>query len=171
MDPRNNLQNPFIRPLSQPGARDPRQAPIPPPPYTLQTPTHRLQPSLNNDPFLPRRNERDESRQEPPKSSPQGPYTIGSYATRLPREGLGTAMEIRDRSLDNSHGASWMSRVADGRTDRYRHHPTDGKFQLSAPSRCVCLSYHIVLHTQRRSCRRPQHVWVLMSLYLSLRAC
>ena len=136
MDPRNNLQNPFIRPLSQPSARDPRQAPIPPPPYTLQTPAHRLPPSLNNDPFLPRRSERDESRQEPPKPSSQGPYTIGSYAASLPREGLGTAMEIRDRSLDNNHGAPWISRVADGRADRYRHHATDGQSQLFTQTWC-----------------------------------
>ena len=130
MDSRNNLQYPFARPLSQPNARDPRQAPIPPPPYTLQAHPHRLQPSLNNDPFLPRRNERDESRQELPKPSSQGPYSIGSYTAHPPREKLGTPMEIRDRPQENSHGASWLSRVADGRADRYRHHATEGKLQF-----------------------------------------
>ena len=130
MDPRNNLQYPFARPLSQPNARDPRQAPIPPPPYTLQAHPHRLPPSLNNDPFLPRRNERDDSRQELPKPSSQGPYSLGSYTTHLPRENLGTPMEIRDRPQENSHGASWLSRVADGRADRYRHHATEGKLHF-----------------------------------------
>ena len=131
MDSRNNLQYPFARPLSQPNARDPRQAPIPPPPYTLQAHPHRLQPSLNNDPFLPRRNERDESRQELPKPSSQGPYSIGSYTAHLPRENVATPMEIRDRPQENSHGGSWLSRVADGRPDRYRHHATEGKLHLT----------------------------------------
>ena len=130
MDSRNNLQYPFARPLSQPNARDPRQAPIPPPPYTLQAHPHRPQPSLNNDPFLPRRNERDDSRQELPKPSSQGPYSLGSYTAHLPRENLGTPMEIRDRPQENSHGGSWLSRVADGRADRYRHHATEGTLQF-----------------------------------------
>ena len=142
MDSRNNLQYPFARPLSQPNARDPRQAPIPPPPYTLQAPPpHRPQSILNKDPFLPRRNERDESRQELPKPSSQGPYSIGSYTAHLPRENLGTPMEIRDRPQENSHGASWLSRVADGRPDRYRHHATEGKLLLYKRDPCFFFSF------------------------------
>ena len=138
MDSRSNLQNHFARPLSQSTARDPRQAPIPPPPYTtLQTHTHRLQPSLNNDPFLPRRNERDDARPEPPKPMSQGPYPIGSYAASLPREALGTAMEIRDRPQDNNHTGSWMPRLGDGRADRYRHHPTEGTRSTYLSLYCV----------------------------------
>ncbi len=164
MDSRNNLQNPFIRPLSQSSARDPRQAPIPPPPFTLQAPAHHLQPSLNNDPFLPRRSERDEPRQEPRKPSSQGPYTIGSYAASLSREALATPMEIRDRSQENSHGGPWMPRVGDGRPDRYRHHATEGRLQLS--SHGVVLVFHpssTLLHTERRTCPRTRYFWVSTS--------
>ena len=162
MDSRNNnLHNPFARPLSQSSARDPRQAPIPPPPYTLQAPAHRLQPSLNNDPFLPRRNERDESRQEPPKPLSQGPFTIGSYAATLSRDGLGTGMETRERTKENSHSGSWMPRLGDGRADRYRHHAAEGKLQLYSRADAFG-SISTPLHTQRRTCRRPQCFWVSM---------
>lgn len=154
MDSRNNLQNSFTRPLSQPHARDPRQAPIPPPPYTLQTPTHRLQPSLNNDPFLPRRNDRDESRREPPMPSSQGPYSLGSYPANLPRDGLRTPMEIRDRPQENSHAASWMPRLADGRTDRYRHHATEGKI-VSCKVDVFFSSHHCLLPTRKSTSMFP----------------
>ena len=40
-------------------------------------------------------------------------------------------MEIRDRPQENSHGGSWLSRVADGRPDRYRHHATEGKLHFT----------------------------------------
>lgn len=134
MDSRSNLQNPYVRPLSQSSARDPRQAPIPPPPYTLQAPTHRLPPSLNHDPFLPRRNERDDSRQETPKPLSQGSFIVGSYATSVPRDAPGTLMEIRDRPQENHHAGSWMSRLGDGRADRYRHLvASEGKLQLASP--------------------------------------
>lgn len=51
---------------------------------------------------------------------------MGSYVASLGREGLGTAIEIRDRPQENSRGGPWMSRLGDGRTDTYRHHPTEG---------------------------------------------
>ncbi|KAF6230522.1 hypothetical protein HO133_004866 [Letharia lupina] len=157
MDPRNNLQNPFARPLSQSSARDPRQAPIPPPPYTLQAPAHRLQPSLNNDPFLPRRNERDESRPEPPKSLSQGPFTIGSYAAGLPRDALGMAMEIRDRPQENNHSGSWVPRVGDGRADRYRHHASERSSLPPPPPSATFASSLQDPSTQRDAVRQPEH--------------
>ena len=149
MDSRNNLQHPFPPPLSQSSVRDPRQAPIPPPPYTLQAPAHRLPPSLNNDPFLPRRNERDESRPEPPKPLPQ--YPLGSYAAGLSRESLAAPMEMRDRPQETSHTAPWMPRVADGRAERYRHHSTEGEPQ---PLIFIQLSGFALLHPGCRFCRR-----------------
>ena len=138
METRNNLQIPLTRPLSQSSASNPRQAPIPPLPHTLQAPPHRLQPSLNNDPFLPRRNERDESRQEPPKPLSQGPFTVGSYAASLPRDALGTAMEIREKPQDNNHSGSWMSRIGDGRADRYRQYTTEGEDLIACHAGDVC---------------------------------
>lgn len=158
MDSRNSLQNPFARPLSQPSARDPRQAPIPPPPYTLQAPTHRLQPSMNNDPFLPRRNERDESRQETPKPPSQGSFIIGSYATSMPRDAPGTVMEIRDRPQEHNHAGSWMSRLGDGRADRYRHIASEGKFQRTSHLDSICFLFppcctlHVGLVGPQRVC-------------------
>ena len=150
MDSRNNLQHPFARPLSQSSAHDPRQAPIPPPPYTLQAPTHRLQPSLNNDPFLPRRNERDEPRQEPSKPLSQGPFTLSAYAAGLHRhrESTGAAKEIRDRPQEHSHGGPWMPRLADGRTDRYRHHTVEGMLQLSTNADALpsCYILNLAFH-------------------------
>ena len=152
MDSRNSLQHHFPPPLTQSSVRDPRQAPIPPPPYTLQAPAHRLQPSLNNDPFLPRRNERDESRQEPPKPSPQGPYTLGSYAASLSRESLAAPMEMRDRPQETSHTAPWMPRVADGRAERYRHHSTEGEPQSLM---LIQLIHFALLHPPCPFCWRP----------------
>ena len=141
MESRNNLQIPLTRPLSQSSGRDPRQAPIPPLPYTLQAPPHRLQPSLNNDPFLPRRNERDESRQEPPKPLSQGPFTVGSYAASLPRDALGTTMELRERPQDNNHSGSWTSRIGDGRADRYRQYTTEGEDHIACHAGDVCVCF------------------------------
>lgn len=155
MDSHNNLQNPFARPLSQSSARDPRQAPIPPPPYTLQAPAHRLQPSLNNDPFLPRRSERDDTRQEPPRPLSQAPFALGSYpATSLSREGSGTTMEIRDRPQENSHSAPWMQRIGDGRADRYRHHVLEGKLYLSYRADKLYFYVYSMPH-DCRTCRCP----------------
>ena len=160
MDSRNKIQHPFPPPLPQSSVRDPRQAPIPPPPYTLQAPAHRLQPSLNDDPFIPRRNERDESRREQPKPSPHGPYTLGSYATSLSRESLAHPRETRDRPQEASHTAPWMPRVAEGRAERYRHHSAEGEPQ---PLRLIYFPYSTLRHTERRACRRPQLFWASTS--------
>ena len=124
MDPRNTGQNPFARPLSQPNTRDPRQAPIPPPPYTLQAPLNRSQLPFGSDPFIPRRNERDDPRQEPPKASTHGPFSISSYAVSLPREVLGTATSVADRQRDNM--GSW-TRNGEGNGDRFRPQQMEGE--------------------------------------------
>lgn len=85
MDPRNAPPNPFARPLSETSTRDARSAPIPPPPFSLQAPVRQSQPTLVNDPFLPRRNERDRPLQEASTVS-QGPFSLGQYAAALARE-------------------------------------------------------------------------------------
>lgn len=124
MDHRNTpSRQPFARPLSQPGVRDARHAPIPPPPYTLQAPLRTSQPTLNHDPFLPRRNEQEDSRQEPYKSLSQASFNLGNYAAGLQREASKVGLENRDRVQEN--GTSWM--LGDGRIDRYRSHSGDGK--------------------------------------------
>ena len=120
MDSRTNTSHSaFSRPLSQPALRDPRHAPIPPPPYTLQTPV-RTAHHLNHDPFLQRRNDYEESWQEQSKPTSQAAFSLGTYAASAPRDALTTATENRERVQEN-----W--RFADGRMDRYRSQSGDGK--------------------------------------------
>ena len=124
MDPRNTPSHqPFARPLSPPGVRDARHATIPPPPYILQAPLRTSQPTLNHDPFLPRRNEQEDVRHEQHKPLSQSPFSLGNYAAGLQREASGVAIENRDRVQEN--GASWI--FGDGRTDRYRSQSGNGK--------------------------------------------
>lgn len=56
-------------------------------------------------------------------------------------------MEIRDRSQDNNHGASWMSRLGDGRADRYIHRATEGK-RLTHVSQTYAFSSSPLLSTE-----------------------
>ena len=138
MDSRTNASHSaFSRPLSQPTLRDPRHAPIPPPPYTLQAPVRTAQP-LNHDPFLPRRNDYDDAWQEQIKPPSQGAFSLGTYAASAPRDALATATENRERVQENS--ANW--RFTDGRVDRYRSQSGDGKQSVLD---YVCL---LSLHTQ-----------------------
>ena len=124
MDPRDNAsQAPFPRPMSQPGFRDPRHAPIPPPSYTLQTPVRTAQPTLNHDPFLPRRQEYDDVRQGQSKSLLQTPFGLGNYAASASRDALAIAAENRDRVQDN--GMNW--RLGEGRMDQYGSQNGDGE--------------------------------------------
>ena len=123
MDSRTNTSHSaFPRPLSQPALRDPRHAPIPPPPYTLQAPVRTAHP-FNHDPFLPRRNDYEDAWQEQIKPPSQGPFSLGTYAASAPRDALATATENRERVQENS--GNW--RFADGRVDRYRSQNGDGK--------------------------------------------
>ena len=123
MDSRTNTSHPaFSRPLSQPALRDPRHAPIPPPPYTLQAPV-RTAHHLNHDPFLQRRNDYEDSWQEQSKPTSQAAFSLGTYVGSAPRDALGTATENRERVQENS--GNW--RFADGRIDRYRSQSGDGK--------------------------------------------
>lgn len=126
MDSRTTPLNPFARPLSEQGVRDPRNVPIPPPPYTLQAPVRPSQPTFTNDPFMPRRVERDDSRQEPAKSLAQGTFSVGSYAASFPRDALGTATVFAEgkRVLRDNSG-SW--RLGEQRLDRFRPQDTDGE--------------------------------------------
>ena len=121
MDSRSNTSHPsFSRP--QPALRDPRHAPIPPPPYTLQTPV-RTAHHLNHDPFLQRRSDYEDSWQEQSKPTSQAAFSLGNYVGSAPRDALGTATENRERVQENS--GNW--RFADGRIDRYRSQSGDGK--------------------------------------------
>lgn len=139
MDPRNSINNnPFARPLSQPNGHHNAQAPVPPPPYTLQAPIQQ-QPSIVNDPFLPRRQEQGDARLDIDRGFRHGPPGA-RYATSLPRDALGTATENYNRMQDN--GGGW--RFADRRADHFSAQVLDGKSQTStaqfafAPSdRCV----------------------------------
>ena len=124
MDPRNNGHHaPFTRPLSQPGARDARHAPIHPPPYTLQAPLRTSQSTLSHDPFLPRRTEQQDVRQEQHRPLSRSSFSLGKYAASLQREASGVAMENRERVQEN--GAGW--RLGDERIDRYRSQSGEGK--------------------------------------------
>ena len=144
MDPRNTSSHqPFARPLSPPGVRNARLAPIPPPPYTLQAPLHASQPTPNRDPFLPRRNEHEEVRQEQHKSLSQSPFSLGNYTAGLQREASGAAMENRDSVQEN--GGSW--RFGDGRMGRYRSQSGDGK-QLTLQYRQSLLIFLLFPHTE-----------------------
>ena len=146
MDPRNTPSHqPFARPLSQSGVRDARHAPIPPPPYTLQAPLRTSQPTLNHDPFLPRRNEQEDSHQEPYKSLGQASFNLGNYAAGLQREASKVGLENRDRVQEN--GTSWM--LGDGRIDRYRSQSGDGK-QL--PICFIQLPYTALLSLHMQGC-------------------
>ena len=155
MDSRTNTSHSaYPRPLSQPALRDPRHAPIPPPPYTLQAPVRTAHP-LNHDPFLPRRNDYEDTWQEQSKPPPQGPFSLGTYAASAPRDALATATENRERVQDNS--GNW--RFADGRIDRYRSQSGDGKQSLLG---YICF---LSLHTQRSVCLCS------FALLLHVRAC
>lgn len=144
MDPRNTSSHqPFARPLSPPGVRNARLAPIPPPPYTLQAPLHASQPTPNHDPFLPRRNEHEEVRREQHKPLSQSPFSLGNYTTGLQREASGAAMENRDSVQEN--GDSW--RFGDGRMGRYRSQSGDGK-QLTLQYRQSLLIFLLFPHTE-----------------------
>ena len=138
MDPRNTGQHPFARPPSQPSTRDPRHAPIPPPPYLLQAPSNRTQASFSSDPFLPRRPERDDSRREPPRSSTQGPFSISSsYGSSLSRELLGAATDIAGRQRNNS--GSW---IRNGDVKVGNHRPS----QMEGETQCF-KAHHLARHT------------------------
>jgi len=106
MDPRNIPQNPFARPPSETSTRDPRGPPIPPPPYTLQAPVRQPQPTFTNDPFLPRRNDLDGSRQEIHRTVSQSPFSLEKYAAGLPREPPGSATVSAEGKLRDTNG-SW----------------------------------------------------------------
>lgn len=124
MDPRNTPRDPFGRPTSESTTRDPRNAPIPPPPYTLQAPLRQPQPTFANDPFLPRRNEQDGSRQEPPRPIPQSPFSLEKYAAALSRESTKPAMTSGEGKPRDTNGAwSYGERVMNG----YRPHDTAGE--------------------------------------------
>ena len=152
MDSRTNTSHPaFSRPLSQPILRDPRHAPIPPPPYTLQTPV-RTTHTFNHDPFIQRRNDYEESWQEQTKTTSQAAFSLGTYVGSAPRDALGTAMENRERVQEN-----W--RFADGRVDGYRSQSNDGKqfmldyiwlFLLHIKSSVYLCSFALRLHSSRR---------------------
>ena len=47
-------------------------------------------------------------------------------------------MEIRERPQDNNHSGSWMSRIGDGRADRYRQYTTDGEDLIACHAGDVC---------------------------------
>ena len=155
MDSRTNTsQSAFSRPLSQPALRDPRHAPIPPPPYTLQAPVRTTHP-LNHDPFLPRRNDYEDAWQEQIKPPSQGPFSLGTYAASAPRDALATATENRERVQENS--GNW--RFADGRVDRYRSQSGDGKqpvldylcfLSLHVQSSVYLCSFALLLHVPRQ---------------------
>lgn len=124
MDPRNTPRDPFGRPTSESATRDPRNAPIPPPPYTLQAPLRQPQPTFANDPFLPRRNEQDGSRQEPPRPISQSPFSLEKYAAALSRESTKPAMISGEGKPRDTNGAwSYGDRMMNG----YRSHDTAGE--------------------------------------------
>lgn len=84
MDPRHSTQHPFSRPPSHQPIRESQFAPIPPPPYSSQQSTMPTDSLHGNDPFLRRRNERDNYRTSSPISNPTQPYTLSntpSYTT------------------------------------------------------------------------------------------
>ncbi len=182
MDSRTNTSHSaFPRPLSQPAARDPRHAPIPPPPYTLQTPVRTAHP-FNHDPFLPRRNDYEDAWQEQIKPPSQGSFGLGTYNASAPRDTLATATENRERVQENS--GNW--RLGDGRVDRYRSQSGDGKqsilehicfFSLHIQSSVHLCSFALLLHVSRHpsfvrfhslaymhQCNGSTYLWVAASL-------
>ena len=125
MDPRSTPHHPFPRPLSEHSLRDSRSVPLPPPPYTLQAPIRQSHPTLTNDPFLPRRNERSDPRQAPGQTLPQSPFSLEKYAASLSREAPASAMMLangQQQTLRDSDGA-WRSadRGVDGSMHRNIH--------------------------------------------------
>ncbi|KAL8653631.1 MAG: hypothetical protein Q9210_001983 [Variospora velana] len=90
MNPSAPMQHHLVRPHSQQDARDPRYAPIPPPPYSTRPSSARPDIVHSGDPFLRRRVDIAE---QPMHSQPYG-YTTGlNYTTSsLGSQGLG---EIR----------------------------------------------------------------------------
>ena len=174
MDSRTNTSHPaFSRPLSQPALRDPRHAPIPPPPYTLQTPVRTANPS-NYDPFLQRRNTYEDSWQEQTKPTSQAAFSLGTYVGSAPRDALGTATENRERVQEN-----W--KFADGRVDRYRSQSGDGKqfmldyicyFLSTSRALFICAPLHclytvLVVHPLLASPlpnATESHIWGLQQL-------
>lgn len=165
MDPRNTTtNNPFTRPPSQPNGHDAHRAPIPPPPYTLQAPVQR-QPRLGHDPFLPRRQEQGDARQDMDKSFRHAPLGVVKYGASLPKDALGNTTEDY-RAQDN--GGGW--RFGDGRMDRFRHQASSGEsygfslhnMQSSVSDRCAIF---YLAHRVRNPTASPTAPIILPSVY------
>ena len=143
MDLRNSPHNPFARPLSEQIIRDQRDRSRPPPPpppplYTLQAPVRQSQPTLARDPFIPRRRERDDSRQGSANSLSQSPFGLRKYAATLTREALGLSTMPQDGMLSSQDSReTWRS--ADGRV-----HGNGGRNIEGEPNpRCfICLCFN-----------------------------
>lgn len=136
MDPQNGTSNnSFARFPLQPNGHDAHRAPIPPPPYTLQAPIQQ-QPSIVNDPFIPRRQEQGDARLNMDRTFKHGSLGIANYTSALPRDALGTATENYNRMQDNARG--W--RLGDGRADRFRLQTVGGECgRFMIMSGCFCL--------------------------------
>ncbi len=148
MDPRNIPQTPFARPPSETSTRDPRSAPIPPPPYTLQAPIRQPLPTFNNDPFLPRRHDLDGSRHELHRPVSQSPFSLEKYAAGSPRDPPGSATVLAEGMLRDTNG-SWS--LGDRLMNGFQSHNTRGEhflFVFAVISRTLRLSYIFSFHGQ-----------------------
>lgn len=140
MDLRNISQDPLARAPPETSTRDSRSAPIPPPPYTLQAPVRQSQPTFTTDPFLPRRNELDGSRQEPHRTVLQSPFSLEKYSAGLRREPPGSGTVSAEEKLRDTNG-SWS--LGDRLVNGYKSHHTQGEL----------FPLHAFRHMQTASCR------------------
>lgn len=124
MDQRRSAPHPFSRPPSSQPSHDPRFAPIPPPPYTSQSATHRAEIPHASDPFLRRRNEHEDQRRSPP-TNPTRPYTFPIHS-QLNANPFSDASDFANiaQPRRNSYGsaAPFDARLA----DRYGSRITSG---------------------------------------------
>ena len=163
MEPRSTPHNPFVRPLSAHNVRDARDVPVPPPPFTLQAPIRQSEPTLSNDPFLPRRNDRDNPRPGPVNSLPPSPFSLEKYAASLSRAAPPTPTTLAEgpqTPRDNSGPWNQGDRTIDG----FRLRGVHGKLYF------LCMG---CLQSPKSTCERGFVLYTLpnadVTSFLSLR--
>lgn len=144
MDPRHSAQHPFSRPPSHQTLRDSRFAPIPPPPYSSQQSAMPADSLHGNDPFLRRRNERDDYRTSSPLSNQTQPYTLPN----TPNTPNYTASPLFSPAIRDTQTS--RTPYGNGRSERYTtQRPESGTYLRGFILLCCvdgCLWFHKCFH-------------------------
>ena len=126
MDRGSTPHNPWTRSLSDQVVHASQNNSVPPLPHTLQAPVRQSQSTLAYDPFLPRRNDRKESRQGPVNTCPNPTFSLDKYAADLCRAAPVTASMLSDGS-HVPRDARVPPRAGEGNLNEYRPRNTSGE--------------------------------------------